>query len=170
MDTLPVSEPRLDRSRLEELYVRFIPAARATAYLMTGDRAMAEDLAHEAFLRATGRFAHLREPETFEAYLRKTVTTVSLNHLRRRKLERTKGAPQMPAPALMPDVARAQDLWRSLHTLPPRQRAALVLRYYEDLSERQAAEILRCSRTAVRSLVAHGLKSLRDRIREDPDG
>ena len=56
----------------------------------------------------------------------------------------------------MPDVGGREDLWRALATLPARQRAALVLRYYEDLSERDTAPVLGCSVAAVKSLVARG--------------
>ena len=84
-ETLRVTSVGSGRGSLEDLYVRSVPSARTTAYLMTGDRALAEDLAHEAFLRVMGRFGDLRAPEAFEAYLRRTVVTVTLNHLRRRR-------------------------------------------------------------------------------------
>jgi RNA polymerase sigma factor (sigma-70 family) len=63
-----------------------------------------------------------------------------------------------------PDVGAREDLWRALGTLPARQRAALVLRYYEDLSERETADVLGCSVAAVKSLVARGGEALRERI------
>jgi DNA-directed RNA polymerase specialized sigma24 family protein len=59
------------------------------------------------------------------------------------------------------DVGEREDLWRELAMLPARQRAALVLRYYEDLSERDAAEALGCSLSALKSLVARGSDTLR---------
>ena len=64
-----------------------------------------------------------------------------------------------------PDVGAREDLWKALATLPARQRAALVLRYYEDLSERETAEVLGCSVAAVKSLVARGGGALRELIR-----
>ncbi len=157
---------------IEDLYVRHITAARSTAYLMTGDRAAAEDLAQEAFLRVIGRFQHLRDPEAFPAYLRRAVVNMTLNHLRKRKaerayLERERGEPVRAAS--FPDVGEQERLWQALLMLPPRRRAAVVLRYYEDLSEQQAAEALRCSVGAVRSLVAHAMKTLRQQLGE-PDG
>jgi RNA polymerase sigma factor (sigma-70 family) len=69
----------------------------------------------------------------------------------------------------MPDVGTREMLWAALMELPARQRAALVLRYYEDLSERQTAEILAASTAAVRSLVARGVEALRQRIRGEDD-
>jgi RNA polymerase sigma factor (sigma-70 family) len=65
----------------------------------------------------------------------------------------------------MPDVAGREDMWRRLRTLPSRQRAALVLRYYEDLSERETADALRCSVAAVKSLTARAMSALREGIR-----
>ena len=64
----------------------------------------------------------------------------------------------------MPDVGARQDLWRVLGELTPRQRAAIVLRFYEDLSERETAAVLRCSPAAVKSLVARAMDTLRATI------
>ena len=66
-------------------------------------------------------------------------------------------------------VAGREDLWRSLSVLPARQRAALVLRYYEDLSERDTAEVLGCSLPAVKSLVVRGTEALRAEIPRGED-
>ena len=65
----------------------------------------------------------------------------------------------------MPDIAGREDMWRRLRTLPARQRAVLVLRYYEDLSERETADALRCSVAAVKSLTARATSALREGIR-----
>jgi RNA polymerase sigma-70 factor (sigma-E family) len=158
---------------LAELFVRQVPRAVAIAYLMTGDRGVAEDLAQEAFIRLTGRFRHIRSPDAFDAYLRRTVVNLCLSHLRRRRverayLERERGRPPGTARA-MPDVGTREELWSVMQELPARQRAALVLRYYEDLSERQTAEILGASVAAVRSLVSRGIETLRGRIRGEDD-
>src|SRR6266496_4430717 len=56
--------------RMAELYVRHAPSAQTLAYLLTGDRAVAEDLAREAFVRVVGRLRYLHDPEAFEGYLR----------------------------------------------------------------------------------------------------
>jgi RNA polymerase sigma-70 factor (sigma-E family) len=162
-----------ERRTLAELYVRQVPSAIGLAYLITGDRYMAEDMAQEAFIRLAGRFGHLRAPEAFDAYLRKTVVNLCLSHLRRRRVESAyleqerheagRGA------AVIPDLATREELWAALHELPSRKRAAVVLRYYEDLPERQVAEILRCSVPAARSLVARAVQSLRERIRGDEE-
>jgi RNA polymerase sigma-70 factor (sigma-E family) len=167
------AEPEPSGRSLAELFVRQVPRAVAIAYLMTGDRALAEDLAQEAFVRLAGRFRHIRSPEAFDAYLRRTVVNLSLSHLRRRRVERAyleRERGRSPAtPEAMPDLGTRELLWAALMELPARQRAALVLRYYEDLSERQTAEILAASTAAVRSLVARGIEALRQRIRGEDD-
>src|SRR6266516_2559329 len=76
-------------SRLAEVYVRSAPAGFRLAYLLTGDRALAEDLVQEAFLRFVGRLHHLRGPEAFDAYLRRTIVNLSKDVFRRRALERS---------------------------------------------------------------------------------
>lgn len=162
-------EAQLQPARLEELYVRHTPAAVGLAYLLTGDRDAAEDLVQDAFVRLAGRFRHLRNPEAFASYLRKTIVNLHLSRLRRIRLERSYLAGQRggvePAQSSMSDIAGRADLWAGLQQLPARQRAAVVLRYYEDLSERESADVLRCSVSAVKSLVTRGMETLREQIR-----
>lgn len=165
--TVAQSEEQL--GRLEELYVQHLPGAVGLAYLLTGDRHQAEDLAQEAFVRLAGRFRHLRDPQAFGAYLRKTVVNLHLSGLRRARVERAYLERQRGDVVEMridvPDVEGQTDLWESIQRLPARQRTAVVLRYYEDLSERESADILRCSVAAVKSLVTRGMETLRDQLR-----
>lgn len=154
--------------RLAELYLRHADWAVRLSYLLTGDRALAEDLVQDAFVRLAGRLAHLRDPEAFEAYLRRTVVNLARSHHRRKRverrwLEREKGAlrPQQA----QPDLGEREELWQALMRLSARQRAAIVLRFYEDLPERRVAEILGCRPGTVKSLVSRGLHALRGEIR-----
>lgn len=156
------------RGQLAGLYERHAPAAGRLAFLLTGDRALAEDLVQEAFVRVAGRFRHLRVPDAFEAYLRRTIVNLHTSQLRRRRLERAylereRGGAR-PEPAAMPDLGVREELWIALLALPARQRVAVVLRYYEDLSERETADALRCSLAAVKSLIARAMQTLRARI------
>lgn len=150
--------------QIADLYQRHVPAAGRFAYLLTGDHAVAEDLVQEAFVRVLGRFGHLRVPDAFESYLRRTIVNLHTSSLRRRRLERAylqrTRHPAEPS-ASMPDVGEREDLWHALVELTPRQRAAIVLRFYEDLSERETAGVLRCSPAAVKSLVARAMDTLR---------
>src|SRR6188472_2170379 len=76
-------------SSLAELYERYAPGAIRFAYLLTGDRALAEDLVQDAFVRLGGRLRHLRNPAAFESYLQRTVVNLSRSHFRHAKVERT---------------------------------------------------------------------------------
>jgi RNA polymerase sigma-70 factor (sigma-E family) len=162
-----VTEPK---GELADLYVRHVPAANRLAFLLTQNRAQAEDLVHDAFVRCVGRFGHLRTHEAFNAYLRRTIVNLHTSRLRRVRVEREwlsneSGRVERAATSGLPDVAGREDMWRRLATLPPRQRAVLVLRYYEDLSERETADALRCSVAAVKSLTARATAALREGIR-----
>jgi len=152
------------RSRVGELYARFAPTGLRLAYLLTGDRAIAEDLVQEAFIRFVGRLHHLGNPDAFDAYLRRTIVNLSKNHFRRSSVERSyleRQARQSPPSREEPDVLGYQMMREALLGLPVRQRAAIVLRYYEDRSEAEIADILRCRPATVRSLVSRGLQALR---------
>lgn len=169
--TVSQSEERL--GKLDELYVRHFPAAVGLAYLLTGNHHQAEDLAQEAFVRLCGRFRYLRDSQAFGAYLRKTVVNLHLSGLRRLRVERAHverhRADVVEMSSEMPDVPGSRDLWALLQSLPARQRAAIVLRYYEDLSERETAAILRCSVAAAKSLVTRGMETLRTELRGEDE-
>ena len=158
---------------MAELYARYAPGGIRLAFLLTGDRNRADDLAHEAFVRCVGRFAHLRAHRAFEAYLRRAIVNLHTSGIRHRYAERDwlrrEGPRLARATASLPDVAGREDLWRALGALPARQRAALVLRYYEDLSENDTAGVLGCSVAAVKSLVARGSETLRTTIAQGED-
>lgn len=155
---------------LEELYVAYAPEGIRLAFLLTGDRALAEDLVQDAFVRLVGRLRHLREPNAFGAYLRRTIVNLATSHFRHRRVERAYLERLAAAPTV---VANANDeldetMHRALLELPRRQRAAIVLRFYEDLSDVQTAEVLRCSAGTVRSLVSRAMKGLREELEGVP--
>jgi RNA polymerase sigma-70 factor (sigma-E family) len=161
-----------ERAGLAARYDRSAPAAIRLAYLLTGDRVLAEDLAQDAFVRVAGRLAHLREPGAFDAYLRRSVVNLAKNHFRRRAVERAFLDRTVPAPAAagpeQPVVDRRATM-AALAKLPHRQRAAIVLRFYEDLPEDEIARILRCRTGTVRSLVTRGVHALRAELQGEND-
>ncbi len=159
-------EPPLERSSLGELYVQHAPEGIRLAFLLTGDRALAEDLVQEAFARLVGRLRHLREPYAFGAYLRRTIVNLATSHFRRRRVERAylERVARRRDVETNPDSELDERMYEALLGLPKRQRAAIVLRFYEDLSDVQTAEILRCSAGTVRSLVSRGMKTLRSEL------
>ena len=147
-------------SALERLYEIHIDRAVRLAFLMTGDRELAQDIAHDAFVKIAGRFHDLRHRDAFPAYLRSTVLNLSRSHLRHVRVQRdylTKETRQHHA-GTSSDLEARDEMWAALQKLPHRRRAALVLRYYEDLSEQQTADALGCSVPAVKALVARGLE------------
>jgi RNA polymerase sigma-70 factor (sigma-E family) len=151
-------------SKAASLYAACAPDAVRLAFLLTGDRHLAEDLVQEAFVKILGRFGDLRNPDSFQAYLRRTVVNLTKKHWRRQDVERrfrqrAEGAPEVTTE--IPDVESRAVLWDRVQKLPHRQRAVLVLRFYEDLSERQAADALGCSPGAVKSLTQRAMESLR---------
>jgi RNA polymerase sigma-70 factor (sigma-E family) len=159
-------EGTLERDRLADLYVVHAPEGIRLAFLLTGDRALAEDLVQDAFARLVGRLRHLRDPAAFGAYLRRTIVNLATSHFRHRRVERAFLESEATAPSREGNPNEALD--ETMHTvllrLPRRQRAAIVLRFYEDLSDVQTAEILRCATGTVRSLISRGMKTLREEL------
>lgn len=160
------------RPTIADLYVRHAPAAVRLAYLLTGDAVLAEDLVQDAFVKLAGRLVHMRDPVAFEAYLRTTIVNLSRSYFRRKRVERgylerarlEASSPVAPPSSSLED---REELWRALSHLSPRQRAAIVLRFYEDLSEAEVGDILSCAPGTVKSLVSRGLEKLRDEVRRE---
>ena len=153
--------------RLAELYVRHAPEALRFATVLTGERHLAEDLVQDAFVRLAGRLAHLRDAGAFEAYLRRTVVNLANSKFRRRKVERAYLEREGRSPASagpVPDPEARDEVWTALQTLPVRQRAAIALRYYEDLPEGRIAEVIGVAPATVRSLISRGMAALRKEL------
>jgi RNA polymerase sigma-70 factor (sigma-E family) len=152
-------------AKLEMLYDAHVRGATRLAFLLTGDQHLAEDLAQDAFVRVAGRFHDLRNADAFGAYLRRTVVNLSRGYFRRLKVERSyldrERSRAARASNELPDIAGRDEVLRALGELPVRQRAAIVLRYYEDLTEQQTADALGCSVAAVKSLANRAMASLR---------
>ena len=161
----------MDSAELGELYARHMPAARAFAFLLTaGDSAFAEDLAQDAFLRAASRWGVLRDPASFEAYLRRAVANAVTSWFRRRRLERRWQQTQLVEDEQAADSSRIESLDTVsllLRRLPPRQRLAVAARICLDLSESQTAELMGCSVGAVKAYTSRGLQSLRAVVEHD---
>lgn len=136
------------------------PSLGRAAYLLTGDRQHAEDLLQSALMRAAVRWGRLAEPE---AYVRKILYHEAVSRWRwlgRRPRETpTDKLPPVAAPTAEVDLRLV--LLGALRRLTPRQRAFLVLRYYEDRSEADTAALLNCSVGTVKSQTRHALERLR---------
>jgi RNA polymerase sigma-70 factor (sigma-E family) len=154
---------------LEELYRRHVDDAVRLAVLLTGDRSLAEDLVQDAFVKVLGRFHDLRNRDAFWWYLRRTIVNLSNSHFRRRRVERAWLERQRPEPAAPSghDVEERDRVLAALMTLRPEQRAAVVLRFYEDLSEADTAEALGRPVGTVKSMVSRGMDRLREELGDD---
>jgi RNA polymerase sigma-70 factor (sigma-E family) len=138
------------------------------AYLLTGDRDLAEDLMQEAFLRVGSRLRHV-SPETFGPYVRRAVVNLARSHFRRAAVRRKHASAieseqhrrQEATDARGTDAETRDELWRMLQQLPERQREAIVCRFYLDLSEAQTADALGISTGTVKSSTSRGLAALR---------
>jgi RNA polymerase sigma factor (sigma-70 family) len=154
--------------RLAEIYRAHASDGLRLAYVLTGNREAAEDITQEAFVRIGRRLFGLRDLNHARAYLLRTIINLSRGRGRRLASERSALA-RLPAPEtpLIPDIGQRDEIWTALLALPPRQRAALYLRYYLDHTEAQAAEALDCSSTALKSLVFRALTALRTSLQGD---
>jgi len=146
----------------------------ATAIALTGDRADAEDLLQTALERL---LRHRRGITGTEAYLRRTLYNLAADGWRRR------GAWQRKIPILRAEHLRGgagtapdgtatvdlrDELVQLLRQLPPRQRAVILLRYWEQYSEAETAQVLGCSQAAVKSAASKGLQRLRELTAGNP--
>lgn len=153
--------------RIGQLYAAHSRDAVGFAYLLTGDKAAAEDLVQDAFVRCIGRLRHLRHPGSFQAYLRQTVLNLVRMKYRKEQRERkylgVHARRQRTVPETDPSLAPA--LKSALMELSLRQRSAIVARYYLDLPDSETAILLNCSEGSVRSLISRGTDELRKRWR-----
>jgi RNA polymerase sigma factor (sigma-70 family) len=124
------------------------------AYLLTGDREVAEEVVQDAFVAARGRWHAIANPA---GYLRTSVVNATRDWGRHRSVVRRHAA------AVAPDVAidAPDELWDALGRLDPRRRQAVVLRFYLDLPDAEIAELLGCRPATVRTLVHRALRDLR---------
>lgn len=156
------------RADFGEFYAANADSAKRLAYLLTGDKQLAEDITQDAFVKMAGRLGGLRNRDASAAYLRQTVVNLSRAHFRRKKVERNylqrEASVRRMEMVEGRDVLVADALWNELERLTYRQRSAVVLRYYEDLSEHQAAEVLGCSVGALKALTNRAMEQLRARV------
>jgi len=143
------------------------------AHVLTGDPHAAEDVVQTALARTAAAWPRVRRKDNPEGYVRRAVVTTHLNALRRRPWREqprdfiSNEADDADAARPEQDLDERDAMWSALAELPPKQRAVLVLRYYEDLSEADIAEVLGCSRGTVKSQAAKGLSRLRHIVEKE---
>lgn len=157
---------------IDEKFREFVAARSAallrTAYLLTGDWATAEDLLQTALTKTYLAWRRLGTIDSVEPYARRVLVTTATSWWRRRwHGERPTGTmPEDVRPDGADERAERDLMWRFVQGLPPRQRAVLVLRFYEDLTEVDTARLLDISVGTVKSQGARALATLRRRLSE----
>ncbi len=154
-DESPDPAARAATGGFDAVYAALWPSVMRFAQLQTGSLAVGEELAQEAFL---GLYRHFDRVDTPQAYLRRSVVNASVRVHGRAAKERRLQARAREEISLPPEV---DEMWELLTRLPPRQRAVLVLRFYEDRPEAEIADLLGCRPGTVKSLAARGLTRLR---------
>lgn len=145
------------------------PALHRLAALLTDDRHAAQDLVQATLAKMYLAWPRLRDRHQVDAYARRVLVNEHRSAWRRpwRRRERvTDAVPDVPVDAVEPD-GRREAVWALVQTLPPKQRAVVVLRYYEQLSEAEIADVLGIAPGTVKSQASRALATLRTRIPED---
>ena len=142
-----------------------------TAYLLTGDRGHAEDLVQSALAKAYRHWGKVRRTGVPEAYVRRILVNERNSRWRRDRFRSHEVPGEVPDRAGRDEAqayADRDEIWRALRAMPPRTRAVLVLRYWEDLSEADTAELLGCSVGTVKSQASRGLRKLAELLTGAP--
>jgi RNA polymerase sigma-70 factor (sigma-E family) len=160
------------REEFEHFVAEWAGSLLRSAYLVVWDHGEAEDLVQECLFRMARRWPRVRSMDHPQAYARKVLINLALDESRQRSRHRselhgpaTDGLEEHPdeaATRVLGRVEASADLVYALSALPPRQRAAVVLRYFDDLTEAQAAEAMGCSVGTVKSTTARALERLRE--------
>jgi RNA polymerase sigma-70 factor (sigma-E family) len=155
-----------------ELYAAHYRSLVRMAAMLLHSTAEAEEVVQDAFVAMHTKWRRLRDADRALAYLRQTVVNKARSRLRHRQVEeKHRPAPSPPA-ASAEQVALAGDgysaVFQALSNLPQRQREAVVLRYYVDLSEAEIAETMGVSRGAVKSHTSRGMAALRTALEQQP--
>ena len=156
---------------LAALYALHYRALVRLAALLLDEPAACEDVVQEAYVRVHGRPRRLEDPDKALAYLRQTVVNLARSALRRRLVARRLAPP--PERRVTGDAAYAtverDALVRALRSLPRREREAVALRYFVDLSEAQAAALMGCAVGSVKGYTSRGLAKLGALLKETGD-
>jgi RNA polymerase sigma-70 factor (sigma-E family) len=164
-------EPAQDR---DERFREFVTARSAgllrLAYLVCGDHNRAEDLLQTTLTRTYLALRRLDGIDSLDAYSRRVLVNTATSWWRRRWRGEypTELLPEQPVRDQSDRIVERDAIWRLLGALPARQRAVIVLRYYEDMSEAEIASTLGLSLGSVKSHASRGLATLRLRLSADP--
>jgi RNA polymerase sigma factor (sigma-70 family) len=163
--TITLAAPMAVPDIQQEVMARALRVGLRTALGVLGDREAAAEVAQEVAIVAFRRHGSLRDPQALDGWLYRTAVRAALREAKRSRTRRdAERAAAVPEPARDDDALAAAQL---LAGLPPRQRAALTLRYVHDLDDHAIAAALGCRRGTVRSLLSRGLSTLREQTDSD---
>jgi RNA polymerase sigma-70 factor (sigma-E family) len=140
---------------------------RRTAYMMCGDWHKADDHAQAAFVALHRNWRKIRDPRALDGWMRRTLTRSVIDESRRpwrRERSTAEHTDVVAIPPAADAMATRQVLVDGLRTVPPRQRAVLVLRFFEGLDVAETAKAMGCSEGTVKSQTARGLEALRSSL------
>ena len=152
----------------DEFVAQHVDGLLRTAYLIVWDEAEAEDLVQECLLKVARRWPRIRRMERPLAYARRILVNLTLDGARGRARRRSELEPSARTDAIAVDPLATVDarveLFDALSQLSARQQAVLVLRYFNDLTEAEVAEVLGCQPGTVKSSASRGLARLREAL------
>jgi RNA polymerase sigma-70 factor (ECF subfamily) len=165
-EELMVAAAQGDLGAFEQLVIRHQQTAWTIACRYLGDRAEAEDVAQDAFLKILAAAPRYRPSAAFRTFLIRVVSRLCMDRARKMHPVYTDAPPELPAPdpsAAQAAIRTERDIAirRNLDALPPAQRMAVVLRYYEDLDYRAIADAMDTTEKAVERLLARARVALR---------
>jgi RNA polymerase sigma-70 factor (sigma-E family) len=169
--TEPTDRIQQKNDLLEAVFSEHYVGFCRLATLLLDDRSAAEEVVQEAFLRTFSSWWRLRQPDRAQWYVRAAVVNLCRSRLRRRGSEEAGNRASWRDPADWNDerLDDAIEVLDAVRALPRRQRETVILRYYEDLSERDVAAVLGCSVGTVKSHLARARTSLARRLVPDAD-
>jgi RNA polymerase sigma-70 factor (sigma-E family) len=147
------------------------PSLMRTAYLLTGDRHQAEDLVQTSLAKLYLAWDRVHDRESIDGYVRRILVNENNSLWRRAWKRREVATDRLPEAATRDtyDEGRSSALWDIVQTLPRKARAVVVLRYYEELTEAETADLLGISIGTVKSQTSRALAALRERAPQDLD-
>ncbi|MET7420151.1 SigE family RNA polymerase sigma factor [Dactylosporangium sp. NPDC005555] len=160
-----------EQRQFREYFAARRDAVRRTAYLLCGDWHWADDLTQTAFMRLAVSWRKVRDREALDGFVRTCLVRAYLADVRRVWRRRERSVAEPPDVAGRPGGAEDSPgriaFTAALRRLPPRQRAVLVCRYYQDLDVAATAAVLGCAQGTVKSQAARGLAKLRELLQAD---
>ena len=156
---------------LSALFDQHYRSLRGLAFIMLGDSARSEEVVMEAFVKAFTGWERFKRVDHPHAYLRQVVVNLCRSRFRREQVEHRVNAlvHRRDESSVQPEQEDRLDLWAAVRRLPDRQRAVVVLRYLEDMTEREIADTLECSVGTVKSQL-HKAKAKLERELEGANG